>query len=429
MKSNFFSVSNIKSLFFENKTLRQTILKNTFWLWVAEAVDRGISFLVIILLARHFGPTIYGQWAFALSFVATFAILADFGFNTLTVREVARDKSKTAQYIDNMLAMKLILGLISFGLIVFSIKFFNKDAEIVKLVYGLGVYIIIYTFCTFFRAIFQANEKMQYEAACRAVQSISLLFLVVFFIINKSPIINISYAYIISAILGTVVFLIVIWNRFSNFFYEIDIKICKKILSEAWPFALATAFAVIYGQVDTIMLSIMKTDLVVGWYNSAYALVAVLSIIPGLLMTAVYPKLSDSFLNSKPLFVRLYKASLKYIFLVSIIIFPLLFLFSRPIILLLYGSAYINSVIIFRILLSFSFFLFVNSALTYVLYAMGRQISCIKIMMLGLVFNIILNLLFIPEYSYIGASIAAIIPQILICLLFFSSINKKLSSK
>ena len=93
---------NIKSLLFDNKTIKQTIFKNTFWLGVAEVVQKGVGFLIVVWLARHFGPATYGQWAFALSFVALFAVLADFGFSTLTVREVARDKLKTAQYINNI---------------------------------------------------------------------------------------------------------------------------------------------------------------------------------------------------------------------------------------------------------------------------------------------------------------------------------------
>ncbi|MHA1380609.1 MAG: oligosaccharide flippase family protein [Candidatus Helarchaeota archaeon] len=85
---------NLKSLLFENKTIKQTIFKNTFWLGLTGVIQKGVSFLVIVWLARYFGPVIYGKWAFALSFTALFAFLPNFGFGLLTIRELARDKFK-----------------------------------------------------------------------------------------------------------------------------------------------------------------------------------------------------------------------------------------------------------------------------------------------------------------------------------------------
>ena len=426
MKSNFFSFLNIKSLLFENKTLKQTIFKNTFWLWIAEVIDKTVAFLVAILLARHFGPTIYGQWAFAISFVSLFTILVDFGFNALVVRELAKDKSKSAQYIDNMLFMKVILGLITFGIIFFSVRFFGKDAEILKLVYFLGIYIIINTFTTFFRSIFEASKKMQYETACRAAQSFILLALVVFFALGKYPIFYFSIAYLSATLVASAISLVVIWNYFSKFFYRLDMKICREILRKAWPFALGGMFVVVYFQVDTLMLSTMKTDSAVGWYNTAYTLFSGLLIVPGLLMASIYPELSSSYSSSKETFIKLYKNSLKYMCILSIIIFPIFFIFAKPLILLLYGSLYINAIIIFRILLSAGFFVYMNYVLSNVLYAINKQMVYTGIMFFCLIMNIILNFFLIPKYSYVGASIASVIPQVFLCLLLFICVRKNL---
>lgn len=416
---NIRNFTDVKSLFFDNKTLKQTIFKNTFWLAVAEVVQGGIGFLVAVWLARHFGPTIYGKFVFALSFAALFSILADFGFGALTIREIARDKSKTAQYIDNIVAMKLILGLVTLGIIALAIQFLGKEPEVVKLVYFLGIYAIINTFATFFQSIFQANEKMQCVTACRILQSLSLLGLVAFFILNKGSILTISYAYLGGALIGTILSLGVVWCYFLKFFLKINFEICKEILKETWPIALSGIFAIAYTRVDTLMLSLMKTDSVVGWYNAAYNPILALMIIPTLFMVSVYPKLSQAYLKSKDLSIKLYKKSLKYIFTLSIILFPLLFLFSKQIVLLLYDKSYANSIIVFKILLWTSFFAYLSCVFSYTLYAMNRQIIYTKVLALCLVINIILNFLLIPKYSYIGASVAAVIPQFLQFLLLF----------
>src|SRR6185503_16083283 len=99
----------IKSSLFENKTLHQTIFKNTFWLLGAEVFTKIIGFFTVIWLARHYGPAAFGKFEYALSVVSIFAIFADFGFSTLIIRDIARDKSKLAQYIDNILVIKFVL--------------------------------------------------------------------------------------------------------------------------------------------------------------------------------------------------------------------------------------------------------------------------------------------------------------------------------
>lgn len=47
-------IQYIRSFLTENKTSKQTVIKNTFWLFVAEAVSKGSIAVVIILIGRFF---------------------------------------------------------------------------------------------------------------------------------------------------------------------------------------------------------------------------------------------------------------------------------------------------------------------------------------------------------------------------------------
>lgn len=423
----FYILSKIKSFLFENKTTRQIILKNSFWLWLAEMIGKGSSFIIAILLARHFGATIYGQWAFAISFVSLFAVFAEFGFSILVISEVSKDKSKTPEYIDNILAMKTILGILVFIAISIIIQFFRKEQAIVQLVYFLAGYIIINTFALFFRSIAQANERMEYEAVCRSINGLSLLALVAFFVFGNFSIVYIGLAYLLSAVITTAASLLIVWHNFSTFFKKIDRQICKDILSGAWPLAFGNLFSVVYGQVDTIMLSVMKTDLDVGLYNAPYSFISGLSIIPALIISAIYPKLSHSFLNSKQTFLKLYKTSLKYILLLVVILIPPLFILAPQITFLLYGTEYMASVLAFRILLFSEACIFISYIFSYSLYAMGKQIIYARTIVGCLLLNIILNFLLIPGHSYVGASIAAAIPNFFQITILFLLLKKFLN--
>jgi O-antigen/teichoic acid export membrane protein len=418
---------NIKSLLLDNQSIKQTILKNTFWLTVAEMVQAGIGFLIVVWLARHFGPVIYGQWAFALSFVALFSVFADFGFTTLTVREIARDKSKTAQYLDNILIMKLILGLITLGLIVLIVQFLGKEPEVVKLVYFLGIYTVINIFATFFHSIFRANEKMQYETACRVIQSLSLFGLVAYFILNKGPILTISYAYIGAALIGVSFSLAFIWRYFSKFFLKIDFKVCKEILSEAWPFGLSFIAISIYYYLGSVMLGIMKSNEEVGWYNAAYTVILFTQVF-GVIMTAsFFPKLSQKYKES----LESLKAVVnKFAKILHIFAWPIAFggtLLASRILIFFYGKEYLPGTLALQILAWSMAIIYINTTYGEIIKATDRQ----KLYLIGVgggaVLNVILNFLLIPLLSLNGAALATLLTEIAVLIFMYIQVNKLIS--
>jgi len=51
-----------------------------------------LSLVLTIFIARSLCDVIFGKYSFALAFTAIFAVFSDWGYNTLLIREVAREK-------------------------------------------------------------------------------------------------------------------------------------------------------------------------------------------------------------------------------------------------------------------------------------------------------------------------------------------------
>ncbi|MFH1665721.1 MAG: flippase [Candidatus Omnitrophota bacterium] len=401
-------------MFFKNKSFRQTIVKNAFWLTFLATIQKGVNFLVVVWIARYLGPGIYGKWAFALSFAGLFSVFVDFGFSDLMVREVTRDKTRTARYIDNIVAMKLVLSMIALGAIAVLIRIMGKDPEIIQLAYFLGLYAMINTFATFFQAVFRANEDMQYETLCGGVQSLSLLGLVAFFIAAGGGLLCISVAYIISSILGCVLSLMFIWGYFSRFFVKIDIAVCKDIFRKVWPLGLTYIFISGYYQIDTVMLSAIKTDIAVGWYNAGSRFLMFLIIIPSLLQGVFFPSLSLSFVRSREKYAAIFEQFFKYMLLISIPVCAGMLMLSERMIFCVFGSEFSRSAAVLQILVWSFLFASIGGVFGSVLNSSNRQLTLAKITGAAFCVNIILNLLLIPKYSYIGASAATNITRFLV---------------
>ncbi len=411
------------------------IFKNSFWLGISEVVSKLVGFLIGIWMARGFGPELYGKWSFALAFVTIFSVIADFGLSTLTVRELARDKEKTKDYFLNITLLKFILGAVSLGLMALIINFVEKDSEIISLVYFLGIYIVINTFAAFFESIFRAREKMQYEAICRISQSILLFALAAFFIFNGFPILNISFAYISAALLGTILALIFVLRHFYFFketdnnnnhisSHKINLKFCKELLLEAWPFALSTVAIFLYNYFDQTMLGVMREAKEVGLYSAAFKIVFTFQVFGDVLAVAFFPQLSRKYKEGvgelKEIFFQFQKVMLAFVVPFTV----LLFAFASPILLFLYGSAYVAASSVFQVLVLSIAILLLAFPFGETLKAADRQKSYLWAIGSGAIVNIVLNLIFIPKMGMMGAAIATLISEIYIFIFLGARVKK-----
>jgi O-antigen/teichoic acid export membrane protein len=73
--------------------------------------------------------------------------------------------------------------------------------------------------------------------------------------------------------------------------------------------------------------------------------------------------------------------------------------------------------------------IFINSINMYLLYATDRQKQATNMVLISCGVNILLNFLFIPKFSYLGASWATVITEALNALLFFGFIFFALNLK
>ena len=121
----------------------QRIAKNTAALFAAQFVVSLLGLVLTIVIARSLGDVIFGKYSFALAFTALFAVFSDLGYNTLLIREVARDKSQAGKYLNNVLCLRALISLVIFASIVITINVMGYPADTKNVVYLFGIYTLI----------------------------------------------------------------------------------------------------------------------------------------------------------------------------------------------------------------------------------------------------------------------------------------------
>ena len=402
----------------------QTIAKNTGVLTIMHIVTMGLGLIFTVSLARCFGDVAFGKYSFALAFTALFAVLMDLGFNQLTIREVARDKTLAKKYMGNILIIKLFLSLIFFALIVSAVNLMHYPSDTKAIVYIFGASTVLNSFGGLFRAIFHAFEKMEYESLLTIIRQIVVVSIGLTLLFLGYNLLQVVSVYLIGGIVDIVFSSVVIVKKFAKPKFEIDITFWKRTIITAIPFSLTIIFISLFSRIDTVMISIMIGDAPVGWYNAAYMLVSALMVIPGVLFGAIYPVLSKFYVSSIESLKITYERLCRYLF---IIVFPIgvgTTLLADRFILLIYGDQFTHSSIALQILIWWYVIGSLAWLMGVILQAIDKQSAFAFSMGICAIFNVISNLIFIPIMSYVGASITTVVTNIISLLLLFYYVSK-----
>lgn len=387
----------------------QRIAKNTGVLLVSQIISYILGFFFVMYTARYLGAAGFGVLSFALAFTAIFGVFSDLGLSTLTVREVARDKSLAEKYLGNIAVMKVFLVVITFGLIVLTIHILDYPDQTIKVVYLVALSIIFGAFSIMFNSIFQSYENLEYVSIGQILKSILMLAGALFAISKELSVVGFASIYfIVSAVILGYNFVVCVW-KFVKPKLEVDWSFWKATIKESLPFGLTGTFITIYLWIDSVMLSLMKGNEVVGWYNAAYRLVLVLLFIPVAFNSAVFPLMSRFYVSSESSLKFMLEKHLKYMLIIGFPIGVGLTLLAKRAILLIFGAGYMPAVIALQILTWAIVLIFARTAFERLLEAANRQIIVTGVFGSCALLNVILNLILIPKYSYIGAATATLI--------------------
>ena len=142
----------------------KSIFANTSWLSVSQTITSFCAFLWTIIIARYLGVSDYGIVSFAISFTAISVIFMDLGMSTYTTREVAKHKDLLHKYVNNIFLFKIILAIFLFfvSLLILYLMKYPSTTILVTMIFTVEISIMSMT--VFLNGVFQAFEKVKYQA-------------------------------------------------------------------------------------------------------------------------------------------------------------------------------------------------------------------------------------------------------------------------
>lgn len=380
-----------------------------------------IPLLTTPYLSRVLGASGIGRYSFSYSvaeYFGLFILLGVVNYGNRTIASVRSNKEKLSRTFCSIYAMQLICSLIVCFGYVFYLLFIATDSLLawLQLLYLISVAIDINWF-------FFGMEKFKLTVSRNTF--IKLLSLVLTFILVKSK----SDVWIYTALMAGSMLLscMLLWPfvpKWVNFVKVTPSEILEHLKPNLILFLPVIAIS-LYNKMDKIMLGIMSTSTEVGFYDSSIKLVHVPISLVNALGTVMLPHVSNLVASGSHEKSKKYYQMSSYfsIFISSAICFGIMGV-SKEFVPIFYGKGFEKCTYLLSVLLPSTIFMaFANVIRTQYLIPYKRDSIYVGSVFSGAIINLIINLILIPRYSSVGASIGTLIAEMSVCL--YQSIKVK----
>ncbi len=405
-------LERLKNLLLQNRGVKQTVIKNFFWLVTGQLGTRLFRGIILIYAARVLGAAGYGVFSYALGLSGFFTAFADLGITQIATREASKNPERRSEYFSTSFWMKLTLLIVcAVAILIFAPHISNISAA-VALMPLIAILTVTDGFRDFSLFYFRSQEKMEIEAGIMGVTNFSILILGFIALRLSSAPQVFTYAYVISSALGALFSAFILRHEFKTILDHFNKTLVKPIIRVALPIAFSSLFGAFMLNADYVILGWMRTATEIGYYSAAQKIIQILYLLPSLMATGIFPtisRLSKSGDHEK--IKSISEKSMAAILLAGIPITIGGIVLAAPIIALIYGSQYLPAVLSFQILLPTVVSVFMGSILSNILFAYDKQKETAVYVGIAAFTNVVLDILLAPQFGIYGVSFGTLVVQ------------------
>jgi O-antigen/teichoic acid export membrane protein len=352
-----------------------------------------------------------------------FVAFISLGLESISIRELVKYPEKRDEILGSVFYTQLVGAVIAISLIAFTllITFEELFTSILILIISVSSFFQTFNVIDYY---FRSTVKAKYSVYV-LFTSVLLVSLIKFtLIIVKAPLVYFIIAYAFEFVFNAIGYSVVYHvQKLKITSWKFDKKLALNLLKDSWPLILSGVVVSIYMKVDQVIIKKMLGAEEVGYYAAAVRLSESWYFIPVAISNAVFPAI----VNAKNISIEFYHNRMQKLYDILAwtaigISIPVSF-FSADIINLLYGSKYHPSATILTIYIWAGAAVFLGVASSQ--YLVAENLTKISLMRtsIGMIANVILNIILIPKYGIVGSAVATLISYSLatFSIVFFKS--------
>lgn len=383
--------------------------KNLGWMFFAKIASMVIAFLATAYIARSLGPQNYGELSYAISFVGLFSFLSSLGVEQILYRETIRYPEKRNVYLGSAIGTRIIASLFT-GLLCFCTALVISPKDVSLFLIALLSLTFVCGSFSLLSMEFQAEAKSKYP---------SIFSVIVIVILNLSKIIVIFYDKGVIYLAGIILLEPILYSCMYIYLRQkhygalrnlrFDKDIALQLLRDSYPLIFASAFFMIYARIDQVMIKNMMSAEYVGLYDAAVRMSEISYFIPNIIVAALFPAIINAKKISETIYFKRIKKLLITLLLVSTFIALVTTLLSTHLTHIIFGNKFLAAAPILKIYVWSNIGTALNMLIQQVLVSENLTKNVSLTIFLGMLTNVVLNILLIPRLGMSGAAIASLI--------------------
>ena len=397
-------------------------VKNSLYTLISNIIIICIGFFTSWVISRTLGAELQGVYNLAILIPNLMYNFLNFGQDTSTMFFLSNKTINKRDLIDNMIPVSIFYTIISTLLGTLFI-FLLKDSMFTEVSNNTLIFALIISPLTFLNNNLTAVLKSEGK----------------FFIVNKVQVINKIIYFLICTILffivdvNIVIFanIIILSISIISLWKKIGIKSIrikfnkeyqKKNISYGFKSYLANMITFLNYRLDTFIIkALSKSTMTVGQYGVSVTLAEQVWVFASAISSVMFPYITS--IENDEDKSKVTSLTFKIVMVVTFMAIIVLF-FASNLIRFVYGEDYYGSIIPLKILLIGVFSLSLGKILANDIASRGKpELNALSNLM-GLLVNVIFNILLIPRFGIVGAAMATSISYTLTSSIFLISFIK-----
>lgn len=407
---------------------KKRLAKNIFSLTILQVANYILPLLTIPYLVRVLGPEYFGLLAFATSTITYFVLITNYGFNLSATRQISihrNDRDKVAEIFSAVMTIKTGLMVVSFvlmALLVFSFEKFSRHWEVYFITFGVVIGQVLFPVW-----LFQGMEQMKYITYLNIGAKTFFTGCIFIFVQGEADYLLVPLLTTMGFVFASFYSLYLVRNELNvNFSWQPAAAI-KLQLEEGFHVFFSSMVISLYTISTTFLLGLFTNNVAVGYFAAADKIVQAVRGLYAPISEGIYPLIGKKIHEDK-------QAGLKFIenitWIVSagmFVISALLFLLAGPIVDLIFGANFQQSVLLLQVMAFLPLIISLSNIYgIQTILNLGFKKEFSYILIAAAILGVGLTFTLVPVYEALGTAITILITESFVAAVMYLFLKLKL---
>jgi O-antigen/teichoic acid export membrane protein len=393
-----------------------------------QIVNVALGIVTTVVIVRALEATRYGEWATIMAVIDLIAMVGNLGLETVAIRLATQEPEREGAWVGAAASLRLAIALPALAAFVGVLAIVAADEQMLVAGVVLSLVYLASALSTL-RIVFRLHVRNHITVAFTTLNSVLWAGSVVAIAALGGGIVEFAVAFVVITFIvqGG---LALVALRTIHVRWRGSRALWPRLLGIGISVGIAATLTFAYGRIDQILVYELAPDPEeVGVYAAMYKILDNAGFLPMAVMVTLFPIMAGLFPADPPRLRRMMQIAVDYLSFVALGGLALTIVAAEPIIELLYGSEFTSGATVLTILIAAFIPICIGNVAGNMVVAMDLQRRYLWLAALGLVFNLALNVVLIPEYGIEAAAWITLGTELVVVSLATAMVLRKIEMR